>query len=272
MDGDGHGAEAGHLERWGKVSVSAHEHHFLRGPRGRIADSVEVARISWDFLRGFQALHCVGPCVTVFGSARFPEEHRYYRLARATGAALAREGFAVMTGGGPGIMEAANRGAREAGGVSVGVNIELPQEQNPNDYLDLWLTMRYFYVRKVMLIKYSYAFIVMPGGYGTMDEIYDTTTMIQTGKIADFPVIMMGTDFWAPLLAFMRDKMLAEGTIDQLDLDRLLVTDSPEEATACVLRNAIERFGLHWEATAPHPTGMPRRVRRTGASGIPPSR
>jgi uncharacterized protein (TIGR00730 family) len=242
--------------RWGKVSVSRHEHRFLSGPRSRMADGIELSRIAWDFLRGFRILHSIGPCVTVFGSARFAEGHPYYRLARETGSALARAGFTVMTGGGPGIMEAANRGAWESGGTSVGVNIDLPHEQRPNRYLDIWASFRYFHVRKVMLIKYSCAFVVLPGGFGTMDEIYDTTTLIQTGKIASFPVVIMGRAFWAPLMAFMNDRMLAEGTIDDEDLERIAVTDSPNEATEIILSIATERFGVHLD-----PDG-PRRRRR----------
>lgn len=248
--------------RWGKVSTATNEHHFLYGPRGRLADGLELSRIAWDFICGFRALHGIGACVTVFGSARYAPEHRYYHLARETGAALARAGFTVMTGGGPGIMEAANLGAWENHGRSIGVNIQLPHEQKPNPYLDVWLNFRYFHVRKVMLIKYSCAFVVLPGGFGTMDEIYDTTTLIQTGKIADFPVVIMGRDYWAPLLAFMHDHMLAEGLIDHEDLDRLSVTDSPEEATSWILTSAIERFGMQWEPVSPR-----ARRRRQGEAG-----
>jgi uncharacterized protein (TIGR00730 family) len=250
--------EINHRMRWGKISASPHEHGFLRGPRGRLTEALEVARIAADFAHGIRVLHRTGPSVTVFGSARFPEGHRYYALARRTGATLAQAGFTVMTGGGPGIMEAANRGAWDVGGTSIGVNIVLPTEQKPNDYLDVWLNLNYFFVRKIMLIKYSYAFLVMPGGYGTMDEIFDTTTLIQTGKIADFPVVIMGVDYWQPLLDFMRERMLPEGTISAEDLDRLIVTDAPEEATARVLDAATYRFGLDWEPTPPR-SAVPKR-------------
>jgi uncharacterized protein (TIGR00730 family) len=197
-----------------------------------------------EFVRGFRALHFVGPCVTVFGSARFHEDHPYYELAREVGRELARAGFTVMTGGGPGIMEAANRGAKEVGGRSVGCNIELPAEQMPNRYLDRWITFRHFFVRKVMLVKYSYAFIALPGGFGTLDEIFETVTLVQTGKIQEFPIILVVRDFWEPLLEFLRARPLAEGTIGPEDLERLTVTDSPAEAARSVTDIAQRRFGL----------------------------
>jgi hypothetical protein len=195
-------------------------------------------------LRGFRAFHFVGPCVTVFGSARFTEEHRYYELGREVGRLLAQAGFAVLTGGGPGIMEAANRGAREARGRSLGCNIVLPREQEPNPYLDQWITFRYFFVRKVMLVKYSYAFIALPGGFGTLDEIFETATLIQTGKIQEFPLVLMGEDYWHPLLSFLNERLLKEGTISPEDLKRLTVTDSPETAVEGVRYMAMARFGL----------------------------
>jgi uncharacterized protein (TIGR00730 family) len=171
---------------WGKAPGAPEEIRFLQGPQRRSFELRRTIGIFFEFLRGFRALHFVGPCVTVFGSARFPETHPYYVLGRQLGARLARAGFTVMTGGGPGLMEAANRGAREAGGRSVGCNIELPQEQSPNPYLDRWITFEHFYVRKVMLVKYSYAFVALPGGFGTLDEIFETAVLIQTGKIRDF--------------------------------------------------------------------------------------
>ena len=195
-------------------------------------------------MRGFRALHFVGPCVTVFGSARFKADHPYYDLGRELGARLARAGFTVMTGGGPGIMEAANRGAREAGGRSIGCNIELPQEQQPNPYLDRWITFRHFYVRKVMLVKYSYAFIALPGGFGTLDEMFEIATLVQTGKVREFPIVLIGRDFWSPLTAFVRNRLLVEGTIDPGDEQRLQLTDSPEEAVEWVTSVAMRRFGL----------------------------
>ncbi|MCA9041266.1 MAG: TIGR00730 family Rossman fold protein [Planctomycetaceae bacterium] len=205
---------------------------FLEGPRSRTGEFFRVLRIGKEFIRGFRALHFLGPCVTVFGSARFKEDHPYYQLARDVGEACAKEGFTVLTGGGPGIMEAANRGAFEAGGRSVGCNIILPHEQDPNPYIDKVVTFNYFFVRKVMLIKYSQAFFILPGGYGTLDEAFEASTLIQTGKIYDFPVIFMGTDYWEPLLKFLREDMVRANTIDEDDYSRFIVTDSVEEAVS----------------------------------------
>jgi uncharacterized protein (TIGR00730 family) len=183
-----------------------------------------------EFVRGFRALHFVGPCVTVFGSARFKEDHPYYALGREVGRELARAGFTVMTGGGPGIMEAAN--------------IELPAEQKPNPYLDRWITFHHFFVRKVMLVKYSYAFVALPGGFGTLDEIFETATLVQTGKIKGFPIVLVGRDFWEPLVEFLRARPLAAGTIGTEDVERLVVTDSPVEVARSVADTAMRRFGL----------------------------
>ncbi|MCC7138813.1 MAG: TIGR00730 family Rossman fold protein [Planctomycetes bacterium] len=219
------------------------EVELLRGPQSRFSELVRAVRICFEFVRGFRALHFVGPCVTVFGSARFREDHPWYALGRQVGARLADAGFTVMTGGGPGIMEAANRGAKEAGGRSVGCNILLPQEQDANRYLDQVVTFRHFYVRKVMLAKYSYAFVVLPGGFGTLDELFEIATLIQTDKVADFPVVLMGRSYWAPLLRFF-DDMVREGTISPQDRDRLLVTDDPAVAVARVREVALSDFGL----------------------------
>lgn len=209
---------------------------FLEGPRARLSELARASRIFTEFVRGFRALHFIGPCVTVFGSARFPESHPFYKMAREIGGAIAREGLVVMTGGGPGIMEAANRGAKEAGGGSIGCNIKLPMEQQPNPYLDRWITFRYFFVRKVMLVKYSYAFVVLPGGFGTLDELFEALTLVQTKKISLFPVVLMGKEYWAPMMDFIRGTLVAQGTIDAADLNLLTVTDSCEEAIAAVLR------------------------------------
>jgi uncharacterized protein (TIGR00730 family) len=223
------------------------EIRFLVGPQPRSFELRLALDIFFEFIRGFRALHFVGPCVTVFGSARFKEDHRYYKLARDIGARLASAGFTVMTGGGPGIMEAANRGAKDVGGRSVGCNILLPFEQKGNDYMDTTVDFQHFFVRKTMLIKYSYAFIVMPGGFGTFDEIFETLTLIQTGKIKDFPVVLVGTDFWKPLMdGVIRDRLLAEATISPKDLDLLYMTDSPERAVDFVRDIAMQRFGLSY--------------------------
>jgi uncharacterized protein (TIGR00730 family) len=215
---------------WGKGSRDQGEQKFLAGPRSRWAEFTRAVRIFGEVIKGFRALHFLPPCVTVFGSARFGEDHPHYQLARQVGAGLAQAGFTVMTGGGPGIMEAANRGAREASGLSVGCNITLPHEQAPNPYLDRFVEFRYFFVRKVMLVKYSYAFVVLPGGFGTMDELFEAATLIQTKKIEDFPLVLMGVEFWQPLLAFLRDTMVSHGTIAAEDLDRILVTDDVDAA------------------------------------------
>jgi len=219
------------------------ERYLLEGPQTRRGELWTVLRIMAEFIRGFRALHFVGPCVTVFGSARFKDDHPYYILARDVGSGLSRLGFTVMTGGGPGIMEAANRGAKESGGISIGCNIRLPKEQLPNRYLDRFVVFRYFFVRKVMLIKYSYAFVVLPGGFGTMDELFEAMTLIQTGKIRNFPVVLMGRNFYVQLIEFLQ-KMVANGTINPADLDLLMVTDSVDEAMAHIQKFAIEKFEL----------------------------
>jgi len=216
---------------------------FLEGPRSRFEEFITLLKVMRDFLRGFRVLHFVGPCVTVFGSARIKRDEPNYELARKMGAAIAHLGFTVMTGGGPGIMEAANRGAKEAGGRSVGCNIELPFEQPANAYLDRCVRMHYFFVRKALLVKYSYAFVVMPGGAGTLDELFEAVTLIQTGKIENFPIVIMGTDYWKELIGFI-DKMAQRGMISASDLSLIYVTDSIEEAIAHIRSKTIEPFGL----------------------------
>lgn len=233
---------------WGVTPGHADVVRFLEGPQNRTSELFRAVRIFFEFMRGFRALHFVGPCVTVFGSARFAESHRYYELARQCGAELAKAGFTVMTGGGPGIMEAANRGAKEVGGRSIGCNIELPKEQKPNLYLDRWITFRHFFVRKVMLVKYSYAFIALPGGFGTLDEIFETATLIQTAKIRGFPLVLMVREFWQPLLDFLAARMVKEQTIDRADLDRLIITDSAQEAVQAITEIAMKQFGLTYPA------------------------
>jgi uncharacterized protein (TIGR00730 family) len=241
-------AESGEPPRWGKGTEKAEDGRFLEGPHTRAHEFARLLRIGADFVRGFRALHFVGPCVTVFGSARFHEDHRYYALGREMGKRLGRAGFTVLTGGGPGIMEAANRGARDAGACSIGLNIILPQEQKPNPYLDRWVEFRYFFVRKVMLVKYSYAFVVLPGGFGTMDEIFECATLIQTGKIRNFPLVLMGKEFWQPLRDFLSHRMVPEKTILPTDVDRILFTDSVDEAMDRIMSSATQELGLVWEA------------------------
>jgi uncharacterized protein (TIGR00730 family) len=222
---------------------SRDERVFLEGPHSRQHELLMVFRIMREFIRGFRAFHFVGPCVSVFGSARFKEDHPFYALAREVGAALTGIGFTVMTGGGPGIMEAANRGAREAGGRSVGCNIILATEQKPNRYLDRFVTFRYFFVRKVMLVKYSYAFIVMPGGIGTLDELFEAATLIQTKKMLSFPLVLMGKEYWRSLIELL-GQMVGAGTIAASDLELLIVTDSVDEAIEHLKKHAVEQFGL----------------------------
>jgi hypothetical protein len=233
-------------DRWEAGSGPPEVVRFLQGPQPRGVELVRALRIFAEFVRGFRAMHFIGPCVTVFGSARFGHDHVYYAMAREIGARLARAGFTVITGGGPGVMEAANRGAREAGGRSLGCNIELPAEQKPNPYLDRWITFRHFFVRKVMLVKYSYAFVALPGGFGTLDEIFETATLIQTTKIREFPLVLMGVDFWAPLLQFLRARPLAEGTVSHADVERIAVTDSPAEAVERIRGIAMSQFKLSY--------------------------
>lgn len=234
--------------RWGKATRNIEEGQFLEGPHTRSLELSTAFRVFFEFIKGFRALHFIGPCVTVFGSARFPEDHHYYHIARDVSARISKLGFTIMTGGGPGIMEAANRGARDAGGPSIGCNITLPHEQEPNPFVDKFVEFRYFFVRKVMLVKYSYAFIICPGGFGTFDELFETLTLIQTGKIKNFPVILMGKSYWEPMLDFIRESVLANRCIDPKDLNLLIVTDSPEEAIERIVDAAQKRFGFAWAA------------------------
>lgn len=224
--------------KWLLESNAPDEKQFLRGGRDREAELASAARIFLEFVQGFSGLDIKQPCVTVFGSARFVEEHPYYELARKLGKELAASGYAVLTGGGPGIMEAANRGAKEAGGLSIGCNIDLPLEQKPNNYLDRYVHFEHFFVRKVMLVKYSQAFVVLPGGLGTLDEVFEAATLMQTEKIKSFPIVAMGSQFWQPLRDFIRQTLIVEGTIDTGDLDLVHVTDSPEEAV-----DIIKKYG-----------------------------
>lgn len=214
--------------------VTGVEKQFLKGKRERTADLESAIRVFLEILRGFESLDVDQPCVTVFGSARFKANHRYYRMARELGRELAQAGFGVITGGGPGIMEAANRGAKEAGGLSIGCNIELPMEQKPNRYLDRFVEFDHFFVRKVMLMKYSCAFVLMPGGFGTMDEIFEALTLMQTGKIEQFPIVVMGTSFWENMRGFMQNSLLKEATISKEDLALWDNADSPKEVVRLI--------------------------------------
>jgi len=225
------------------TSADVSDRVLLEGPHSRVRELMLVFRALRDFVRGFRALHFVGPCVTIFGSARFSESHPYYAVARDVGALVTRLGFTAMTGGGPGLMEGANRGARDVGGRSVGCNIRLPFEQMPNPYLDRWVTCHYFFVRKVLLFKYSYAFVVLPGGLGTLDELCEALTLLQTGKIRAFPVVLIGTEYWKPFLTLLTE-MIEEGAMSASDLDLLLVTDDLDDAAKHLERNAVRAFGL----------------------------
>lgn len=219
------------------------ERHFLAGPQSRLSDFVFTLKVMREFIKGFRTFHFLGPCATVFGSARFRQDHEFYTMAREVGRQLVAMGFTVMTGGGPGIMEAANRGAREAGGHSVGCNIVLPQEQYPNKYLDKWVNIDYFFVRKVLLSKYSFAFVVMPGGYGTLDEFFEALTLVQTGKMQNFPVVLMGKSYHTELYEHLQRMALA-GTISREEMGLFLFTDNITEAMAFIEENAVKKFHL----------------------------
>ena len=253
----------------GVIAADLHERHvprdrvLLEGPHARWKELALVLRAARDFIVGFRAFHFAGPCITVFGSARCDRSHPYYGLARRVGQTVAESGFAVMTGGGPGLMEAANLGARDAGGVSLGCNIELPTEQAPNPFLDRYVTCRYFFVRKVLLFKYSYAFIGLPGGLGTLDELFEALTLVQTGKMKRFPVVLIGREYWSPL-ELLFERMLTEGTISLADRQLLLVTDDVPAAMAHIRECVTGRFGVR-PAQRPIPLLGERDVRRGNA-------
>ena len=228
------------------VPMTKSEIKFLEGPQNRWAEFKFTIETMLEFIKGFRALHFVGPCVTVFGSARFKEGHPYYEQARQVAGKIAQLGFTIMTGGGPGIMEAANRGAKEVGGKSVGCNIVLPVEQNPNPYLDKWVNIKFFFVRKTLLIKYSYAFVVMPGGFGTLDEYFEALTLIQTKKISEFPIIIFDKEFHKHLMDHI-ELMKKNATISESDTNLFLVTDSVDDAIAHIQKNSIVKFNLREE-------------------------
>lgn len=237
--------EVSNKTEWGKTTeANLEEKIFLEGAHSRTFEFIHAFQVFFEMLRGFRKLHFVGPCVTVFGSARFDKDHKYYHLAHEMGAELARRGFGIMTGGGPGIMEAANRGGKENGAYSIGCNIVLPREQRPNPHLDLWLQFKYFMVRKFMLAKYSYGFVAMPGGFGTLDELFEVLTLIQTQKMKHFPVVLIGCDFWAPLKDLIEKRLVEAKTIDIKDTKYLYFTDSPTDAADFIQAVAMEKFNL----------------------------
>ncbi len=246
----------------GSRSIESNDVKFLRGPRLRRRELRTIFRVAGELLRGFRRLHFVGPCVTIFGSARLPETDPAYIAAREVAARLGELGFTIMTGGGPGVMEAGNRGARDVGAMSVGCTIELPQEQASNPYLDVEVQFEHFFIRKVMLVKYSYAFVVMQGGFGTGDEMFEALTLIQTGKIQQFPVVLMGVDYWTDLVEQV-EQMVESGMIARSDLDLLMVTDDPELAARHIRDQSVDRFKL---------AGRLKPLRILGETGRTPSR
>lgn len=239
--------------------IEGAEQAFLEGRRQKQADVESAVGIFLEFLRGFERLDVPAPCVSVFGSARIARDHPHYDMAQRLGGELARSGFAVMTGGGGGLMEAANRGAREAGGYSMGCGISIPEEQTQNAYLDAHMHFEHFFVRKVMLVKYSCAFVVLPGGFGTVDEAFEIATLIQTGKLTRFPVVAMGVEFWEPVRNMLYETMVPSGLIDESDLGIVKLTDDPREAVEWI------RGGIQPSAPAPDQTGSKDEAERPRA-------
>lgn len=228
---------------------SKEEIKFLDGPQSRLMDLWFLLKIIYQFIKGFRVLHFAGPCITVFGSARFKENHEYYKAAQSVSSKIAKLGFTILTGGGPGIMEASNRGAYEVGGRSVGINIELPYEQKPNPYVHKTINIRYFFVRKTLLLKYSFGFVIFPGGYGTMDELFEALTLIQTNKILKFPIAIYSNPFHKDLMDYI-DFMLKKGTISEEDKSLYLVSDNEDEIVEHIKNNSIKPFGLKYEQKA----------------------
>nr|HMS52229.1 TIGR00730 family Rossman fold protein [Chitinophagales bacterium] len=226
------------------------ERDFLKGARSRWAELKYTLGVIVQFIKGFRVLHFLGPTITIFGSARFNEGNEYYELARKVAYQLAKQGFAIMTGGGPGIMEAGNRGAKEAGGVSVGCNIVLPHEQKGNPYLDRVVTIDYFFVRKELLRKYSFAFIILPGGFGTLDEFFETVTLIQTKKIEKMPIVVMGLEYYKHIKDHI-DRMWHEKAISEEDLNLILFSDNPDEVIEHISRYATQHTGLKLKPAKP---------------------
>jgi hypothetical protein len=210
------------------------------------SDTWRVFRIMAELVEGFEALSTIGPAVTIFGSARVAPGSPYYNKCLKVAEHLAKDGFAVISGGGPGIMEAANKGAQNANGTSVGLNIELPMEQSPNTFQDIKVEFRYFFVRKLMFVKYAVGYVIFPGGFGTLDELFEALTLIQTKKIRSFPVVLVGTDYWRGLIDWMRQSALTAGNIDAADIDLLHIVDEPEEVCAIITNRYNDRIrGVH---------------------------
>jgi uncharacterized protein (TIGR00730 family) len=267
--------------RRGAVVVRGSQHiqrrtedqQLLKPPSGpefafQETDTWRTLRIMGEFVEGFDALATVGPAVTIFGSARVGRRNRYYGAARRLAAALVREGgFAIITGGGPGIMEAANRGAKEAGGVSIGCNIELPFEQGLNEYVDLGMEFRYFFVRKVMFVKYAEAFVIFPGGFGTLDELFESLTLIQTGKVEHFPVVLYGREYWQGMIDWIRSKPLYEEKVSPEDLDLVVLTDDVDEACQAIIRRHEERLEKERAAQAEHERALKQAEASSDADG-----
>jgi uncharacterized protein (TIGR00730 family) len=233
----------------------------------RDTDTWRTLRIVGEFVEGFDALAEVGPAVSIFGSARVGRRNRYYSAARRLAAALAEQGFAIITGGGPGIMEAANRGAKDAGGLSIGCNIELPFEQGLNEFVDLGMEFRYFFVRKVMFVKYAEGFVIFPGGFGTLDELFESLTLIQTGKVEHFPVVLYGKEYWDGMMRWIREKPLYEEKISPEDLDLLTVTSDIDEACEAITRHRRSRAQERKEEASQEATKEAVQAADAGGAG-----
>lgn len=231
------------MKNQGNFRLSKDESLFVRGPLSRFKELIFMFKVVYHFIRAFRKMHFIGPCITLFGSARFGPESKHYQNAVKIGAELSKMGFAVMTGGGSGIMEAANKGAFESGGLSVGCNIALPLEQKPNRYLHQWITIPYFFIRKIILVKYSYGFVVMPGGMGTLDELFEALTLIQTKMIGNFPVVIFDKEYHKELCEHIQ-KMVENESVSQEDMKLLYVTDSVEDLLEHIKKYAIQEFGL----------------------------
>ncbi len=236
------------------MAPDSKEIQFLEGRQSRRKEFYFTVKVAWEFIKGFRTLHFVGPCITIFGSARLGEKTPEYQQTVEIAGQISKLGFTIMTGGGPGIMEAANRGAKSVGGRSVGVNIELPFEQQPNPYLDSSVDIRYFFVRKVLLLKYSYGFVIMPGGFGTLDEFFETITLIQTKKISKFPIVIMDRDYHTKPMEYI-DHMVERGTVSPSDKELYLYTDSIDEAVKYIHENTIDDFELKIESKRWKPFG-----------------